>query len=152
MKTTFVLQKSLAQIIKLEEERMHVYPLGRAERAKKRKCLWKESIWACLCEGMEGTGEGLGEGWEWLNAKVNKSLKSSLTWPICFGLFCMCEYAAMCTYHILQSSNWMLHFSINGLWLIVSLCVELIDLFRVSPAFVLSQLGWTPATYDSNGD
>lgn len=35
VKNTFVVQKALARIIKLEEERMYAYPLGRTGRGKK---------------------------------------------------------------------------------------------------------------------
>lgn len=35
VKNTFVIQKVLARLIKLEEERMHAYPLGIIGRGKK---------------------------------------------------------------------------------------------------------------------
>lgn len=45
-------------------------------------------VYACLCEGMEGMDEGLGG--RRLCAKVNKSLKSPLTWTVCSSVFCTC--------------------------------------------------------------
>lgn len=44
-------------------------------------------VCVCLCEGMDA---GLEQ--RQLCAKVNKSLKSLLTWPMCFSVFCMCVF------------------------------------------------------------
>lgn len=66
MKNTFVIQKAWAQVIKLEQERMHAYPLGIMGRGKKEmfvkgmdcKIQGCMNVCVCLCEGMD-----VGLGW-----------------------------------------------------------------------------------------